>query len=235
MEKKQRDRTSVSVSVQQTTTAKENIKGYRWAITSKRIEERKNVSTKGMADVSCFLHSTNLLKIMTKLNVYSFSDYRSVRFLAHDVKDGDSRSISRAAELMAHLVWCISDENSVLVPMPGRTGSALYTKVLAEKISELTGIQCLDCLACKPHMTQYNRKRKYGIRKMSLLHLFLTSDVPSDKRPILIDNVLDTGTTAVSAMLALNTAADIVVLGNTDNFRLFNYPISMYERSLALQ
>ena len=170
---------------------------------------------------------------MAKLNVYSFADYNAVRFLAHDVKDGNSRSICRAAQLMAHLVSVISDENSVLVPMPGRTGAALYTKLLAEKISELTGIACLDCLGCKPHMTQYYRKRKYGIRKMSLLHLFLTSDVPSDCHPILIDNVLDTGTTAVSALNALNVSADCVVLGNTDNFRLFNYPISLFEHSLS--
>ena len=172
---------------------------------------------------------------MNKLNVYSFADYQHVRFLAHSVKDGNQTSITRAATYMAHLVSCIADEHCVIVPVPGRTGVALYTKILAERISELTGVRCIDCLRCSPHMTQYLRKLRYGIGSMKPLHFSLTHDIPADVVPILIDNVLDTGTTIVSAMQAMNRTLYAVVLGNTSNFRLFNYPISLYEQSLALQ
>jgi phosphoribosylpyrophosphate synthetase len=59
--------------------------------------------------------------------------------------------------------------------------------------------------------------------------------VPSDVIPILIDNALDTGTTIMSAMKALNRTLYVVVLGNTHNFLHFNYPINLYEQSLTLQ
>ena len=172
---------------------------------------------------------------MTKLNVYSFADYATVRFLAHSMKNGDRESIFRAATYMAHLVMCLADNRSVIVPMPGRTGVALYTKVLAERISELTGVRVMDCLKCKPHMTQYLRKLRYGIDSMRTMDFSTTMDVPSDVIPILIDNVLDTGTTIMSAMKALNRTLYVVVLGNTHNFMHFNYPINLYEQSLALQ
>lgn len=172
---------------------------------------------------------------MNKLNVYSFAEYHSIRFLAHSVKDGNNISIDRAARYMAHLVSCIADERCVIIPVPGRTGIALYTKVLAERISELTGVYVLDCLQCSPHMTQYLRKLRYGIDGMKPFKVSVTQDIPSDVVPILVDNVLDTGTTIVSAMQALNRTLYAVVLGNTHNFRLFNYPINLYEQSLTLQ
>jgi len=172
---------------------------------------------------------------MAKLNVYSFADYNSVRFLAHKVKDGNDGSISRAASYMAHLVSCIADNRCVIVPMPGRTGTALYTRVLADRISELTGLRVCDCLRCKPHMTQYLRKIRYGLKSMHPLDFSLTESIPSDVIPILIDNVLDTGTTAFSAMQAIGRPVCAVVLGNTSNYLHFNYPIRLYAPSLALQ
>lgn len=173
-------------------------------------------------------------KIMNKLNVLSFSDYVSVRYLAHGVKDGDCISIDRAAEMMAHLVSCAADENSVIIPIPGRTGETTYMRAIADRISELTGVSTWDNLRSQPHISQYIRKRKFGISGMSLLNFFLKESFPQGVTPILIDNVLDTGTTAMSALRALNSSATLVVLGNTENYRLYNYPISVFERSLTL-
>ena len=199
-------------------------------------EFRVGIGKKSYGECGRTFPPTNQLhKIMAKLNVYSFADYNAVRSLAHQVKDGNDSSISRAACYMAHLVSCIADERCVIVPVPGRTGVALYTKVLAERISELTGVRVVDCLKCKPHMTQYLRKLRYGIDSMRTMDFSTTMDVPSDVIPILIDNVLDTGTTIMSAMQALNRTLYVVVLGNTHNFTHFNYPINLYEQSLALQ
>ncbi len=174
-------------------------------------------------------------KRMNKLEVYSFSEYIPVRTLAHSIKDGNSESIMRAAVYMAHFVSLIADEKSVLIPMPGRKGTADYTMRLAERISELTGVAYADILRSKPHMPQYYRKLRYGVRGMSLLSFFLNADLPCGCRPILIDNVLDTGTTAMSALRALGVPADLVVIGNTENYRLYDYPIHVLERSLTLQ
>lgn len=174
-------------------------------------------------------------KRMNKLDVYSFSDYISIRTLAHGVKDGDAESIMRAARYMAHFVSVLADEKSVIIPMPGHKGYAGYTLRMAECISKLTGVACMNILMSEPHMPQYLKKLKCGVDGMTLISFFLSEALPSGCRPILIDNVLDTGTTAMSALLALETSADLVVIGNTNNYTHYNYPIHVYERSLALQ
>lgn len=170
---------------------------------------------------------------MNRLQVYSFADYLSVRTLAHGVKDSNDESISRAAMLMANLVSVIADKTSVLVPIPNRSGTAEYTMQIARTISEMTGVRCVDILKSKPHTPQYYRKLKYGIHGMSLLRFWLSPCLPTGAKPILIDNVLDTGTTAMSAVRALDTNASLVVLGNTENYKLYDYPIHVFERSLA--
>lgn len=171
---------------------------------------------------------------MNTLEAFSFSDYRSISHLAHGVKDGDRSTIIRAASYMANIVSVIADRHCVIIPMPGRTGVATYTKQIAEQISCLTGIPIADTLRSRPHMPQYLRKKLYGNGSLALMKFFSTSNLPADTTPILIDNVLDTGTTAMSALAALGCPAKMVVLGNTNNFHRYHYPISLYEPSSAL-
>ena len=75
-----------------------------------------------------------------RLKVYSSSDYLPVRALAHRVKDGDKEGVSKAATIMAGLVKNIPDyKNGVLVPMPGRTGIALYI-CFGEPLTLISGL-----------------------------------------------------------------------------------------------
>lgn len=93
-----------------------------------------------------------------RMEVYSSSDYLPVRALAHRVKDGDKDGITKAAHIMADLVQAVPDyKDAVLVPMPGRKGSAGYTKVLADEIADSLGLEVRDILSVKPHKPLYDK------------------------------------------------------------------------------
>ena len=136
-----------------------------------------------------------------RMEVYSSSDYLPIRALAHRLKDGDKDGITKAAAIMADLVKEVPDyQHSVLVPMPGRKGSAGYTKALADEIAGLLGLEVSDMLTVKPHKPLYDRKAKKGIDGLKPFKFIVNDQIP--EKPILIDNVLDTGTTAMSAFRA---------------------------------
>ena len=163
-----------------------------------------------------------------RLKVYSSSDYLPVRALAHRVKDGDKEGVCKAATIMAGLVKNIPDyKNGVLVPMPGRTGIALYTKDLAKEIGSLTGLDTCDILRSDPHKPLYDRKVKKGIESLRPFNFQATETLPKGKFPIVVDNVLDTGTTAMSAFRTLGNKANLIVLGSTVNYRIYNYPVDI--------
>ena len=163
-----------------------------------------------------------------RMEVYSSSDYLPVRALAHRVKDGDKEGIDKAAAIMAGLVRAIPEhEKAVLIPMPGRNGVALYTKTLADEIASQTGNDVADILKGNPHQPLYNRKVEKGINSLHPFDFTVTGKIPEGKFPILVDNVLDTGTTAMSAFRALGDSTKLVVLGSTVNYRLYNYPVNI--------
>ena len=129
---------------------------------------------------------------------------------------------------MAGLVKSIPDhKNGVLVPMPGRTGIALYTKDLAKEIGSQTGLAICDILKSDPHKPLYDRKVKKGIESLRPFNFQATETLPKGKFPIVVDNVLDTGTTAMSAFRTLGNKANLVVLGSTVNYRIYNYPVDI--------
>ena len=163
-----------------------------------------------------------------RIEVYSSSDYLPVRALAHRVKDGDKEGIDKAAAIMAGLVRAIPEhEKAVLIPMPGRNGVALYTKTLADEIASQTGNDVADILKGNPHQPLYARKVEKGINSLHPFDFTVTGKIPEGKFPILVDNVLDTGTTAMSAFRALGDSTKLVVLGSTVNYRLYNYPVNI--------
>ena len=163
-----------------------------------------------------------------RMEVYSSSDYLPVRALAHRVKDGDKEGIGKAAGIMAGLVKAIPEyEKGVLVPMPGRSGVALYTRTLADEIATLTGLEVSDLLRGNPHQPLYEKKVKDGINSLHPFDFEVKGQIPDGKFPILVDNVLDTGTTAMSAFRALGDSTKLVVLGSTVNYRLYNYPVNI--------
>lgn len=166
---------------------------------------------------------------------YSTAPYDEVRTLAHDIKEGDTTAIKEAARRMAGIINAMPDkEKVILVPMPSHEGHATYTKALADETARLTGSRTADCLHATPHPSLYDLKKSRGIKKLPSPQLRLdesaaTKETLQDRIPVIIDNVLDTGTTAVAAARAFGEKTDvrIAVLGNTSNFYLFDNHIEL--------
>ena len=147
--------------------------------------------------------------------------YAKVAPIARKVKTGDDMAIARAAAMMTTAVRNIMPTNkqAVLVPIPNRTGRAGYTKTLAEKISEALHLPVIDALASNTHEPLYLVKKANGSLNEVPLYFYRIRRVPKDKIPILIDNVLDTGHTAMAAYEALGRQDTLMaVLGDTHKF-----------------
>ena len=130
-------------------------------------------------------------------------------------------AIAKAAMMMTAAVRNVmpKDKQVVLVPIPNRTGRAGYTKTLAEKISEALHLPVIDALASNTHEPLYLVKKANGSIDEVPLYFYRIRRVPRDKIPILIDNVLDTGHTAMAAYEALGRQDTLMaVLGDTHKF-----------------
>ncbi|ELX67204.1 MULTISPECIES: MutS N-terminal domain-containing protein [Prevotella] len=153
--------------------------------------------------------------------VSSVAGYAKVAPIARKVKAGDDMAIAKAAAMMTAAVRNVmpKDKQVVLVPIPNRTGRAGYTKTLAEKISEALHLPVIDALASNTHEPLYLVKKANGSIDEVPLYFYRIRRVPRDKIPILIDNVLDTGHTAMAAYEALGRQDTLMaVLGDTHKF-----------------
>ncbi|RQE01967.1 DNA mismatch repair protein MutS [Prevotella intermedia] len=153
--------------------------------------------------------------------VSSVAGYAKVAPIARKVKAGDDMAIAKAAAMMTAAVRNVmpKDKQVVLVPIPNRTGRAGYTKTLAEKISEALHLPVIDALASNTHEPLYLVKKANGSLDEVPLYFYRIRRVPRDKIPILIDNVLDTGHTAMAAYEAIGRQDTLMaVLGDTHKF-----------------
>ena len=153
--------------------------------------------------------------------VSSVAGYAKVAPIARKVKAGDDMAIAKAAAMMTAAVRNVmpKDKQVVLVPIPNRTGRAGYTKTLAEKISEALHLPVIDALASNTHEPLYLVKKANGSIDEVPLYFYRIRRVPRDKIPILIDNVLDTGHTAMAAYEAMDRQDTLMaVLGDTHKF-----------------
>lgn len=153
--------------------------------------------------------------------VSSVAGYAKVAPIAQKVKAGDDMAIAKAAAMMTAAVRNVmpKDKQVVLVPIPNRTGRAGYTKTLAEKISEALHLPVIDALTSNTHDPLYLVKKTNGSLDEVPLYFYRIRRLPRNKIPILIDNVLDTGHTAMAAYEAMGRQDTLMaVLGDTHKF-----------------
>jgi hypothetical protein len=163
--------------------------------------------------------------------VSSVAGYAKVAPIARKVKAGDDMAIAKAAAMMTAAVRNVmpKDKQVVLVPIPNRTGRAGYTKTLAEKISEALHLPVIDALASNTHEPLYLVKKANGSIDEVPLYFYRIRRVPRDKIPILIDNVLDTGHTAMAAYEAMGRQDTMMaVLGDTHKFTPNKWKTDIY-------
>ena len=121
------------------------------------------------------------------------------QWVAHKLKEGDTDAFDYAARQMAKLL----PKNAVLVPIPGRHGTPDQTMRLCRDIASYTHLPIIDALRGNDRKSQYEAKYKGRSLTEEQLGFNKVTSLPSDRVPYLIDNVVDTGTTAKAAVKAL--------------------------------
>lgn len=132
-------------------------------------------------------------------NKYYLNYYEPrMRELCHAVKECDLDAAKDAANMLLDMDIPV---DAILIPVPQHTGQAVYTKEIADIIACETGIEVMDILRCKPRETLYAlKKRGIGVSNAGIYSL---TAVPNGRLVYLIDNVIDTGSTVMSAGQAL--------------------------------
>jgi len=172
-----------------------------------------------------------------RLKVLSLGDYAQVRDLAHGVKDLHDIAKDVAANAVAKALLELPEETRqkmVLIPMPG---SGIFQ--LVRKISGYSGISNEYLLGVAEHESVYDFKKNHPGEKLP--ELFFTLDsyrktMLDGKIPVIIDNVLDTGHTAWSALEVFETGEPMmIVLGHTGRHEKYHEGIQVetIEKGLA--
>lgn len=124
----------------------------------------------------------------------SYYNTPGARELCHKVKDLNPDAIRQMAQYLSSAQTIT--KKSVLVPAPQHTGHAEYTKEIAAIIARETGATVADILKRRPGDTLYETKALGLTIKPDLYTL---SEVPKSDAIFLVDNVLATGATYLTA------------------------------------
>ena len=122
-------------------------------------------------------------------------------WLCHKLKENDPQAINFCARQLAKML----PENAVIVPIPGHHGFALQTLYIARAINEQSGgiIPVANVLKGNSRMSNYQAKKEGSLLPAEELGFRQVAPLPKGKVPYLLDNVVDTGTTAKAAINAL--------------------------------
>ena len=122
-------------------------------------------------------------------------------WLCHKLKDNDPQAIEYCARQLARML----PENAVIVPVPGHYGYAVQTLYLARAISEHSNgnIPVANVLKGINRVSNYQAKKDGHPLSAEELGFHQVRTLPKGKVPYLLDNVVDTGTTAKAAVKAL--------------------------------
>lgn len=161
---------------------------------------------------------------METIQLIGTRPYESVRELCHAVKDNNERAIVNAASYLAEHI----PELALIIPIPNRWGIATNTMQLAVEtaIHAHRGCTYANILKGDFRESLYDLKKAGAdVRKIDL-GIRLHSDgekilrkARAEKRPIiLIDNVIDTGTTARACLRVIGDAM-VMAIGDTGNWK----------------
>ena len=122
-------------------------------------------------------------------------------WLCHKLKENAPQAIAHCARQLAKML----PENAVVIPIPGHHGFALQTLYLARAINEQSGgiIPVANVLKGNSRMSNYQAKKEGSLLPAEELGFRQVAPLPKGKVPYLLDNVVDTGTTAKAAINAL--------------------------------
>ena len=142
------------------------------------------------------------------LSTANYYKDKGVRDVCHGLKGGDSAAINVMAQHMATYVRMLPPD-SILIPVPSRTGHATYTLLLAEYISRLTGVPVIDIIKGKDRESLYALKLE-GQKVNEQFFGFYRVGPIGNNTPILVDSVFDTGQTGSTASRLFKAKVPIV-------------------------
>ena len=138
----------------------------------------------------------------TYRHILTLGDYSLQRELCHRVKTSSLPSLREAASKLAEGICFPAD--GLLIPVPSHLGIATDTLLLCNELSSLTGLPVCDALISNGHDSLYLLKKAGSPLPPYLsLNFRLKSGLPSGLKPILVDNVISTGTTMKAALSAV--------------------------------
>ena len=135
--------------------------------------------------------------------------------LAHGVKTRDAKVIAEVADLMAPMI----PRDAVLVPAPSHSGKATDMLDLAQAISERTGVPVADVLTSGERGSQYEAKKAGKPIASGDMGIVVSGELPADKIPVVIDNVVDTGNTAEACVKALGKGLVVSLADSADRYK----------------
>lgn len=176
--------------------------------------------------------------------------YQEVKTLCHNIKNYPQISEEDDKQLKEWLDKFCETLNKyyekrekgkfILIPIPQKTGYAEYTQNLAFRIAEEALMQfpeltfiTANCISGIPHDSVCERKQQglmfddidFGFSCSSKMYERIHNMVDDGWHPVLVDNVIDTGTTARAAIKALGFEEDnvsILTIGDTKAWKYFN-------------
>lgn len=126
------------------------------------------------------------------------------RDIARGVKVKDEHSLFIGASALRNII----PDDAVLIPVPSHDGKADSNLILCALIAHGTHIPVCDCIKgtghkslCELKHEETNRNLRKGslMPKPEQLGFSLTKKIPEGKTPVIIDNVVASGTTAIAA------------------------------------
>ncbi len=143
------------------------------------------------------------------VGVHDYYGEPGIRELEHAFKAGDPAAIEQVCADLAPYV----PADAVLVAMPGRTGRATNTAELVRCLSSVTGRPWSVALVGDSRPSLCDAKREG--RPLPELHLRVEGRLPPG-RPVVVDHVLATGSTAEAALNAFPEGSASVLVHAVD-------------------
>lgn len=127
-----------------------------------------------------------------------------VRETTHGIREGKQDAIEQAAEYLSKSNQITSSD--VLIPIPNRTGGHSYANNLSKSISEKTGAIVFEGLRGAVRPSVYELKVAGKDPQEVDFGFYIDGELPDGERYFVVDNVIGTGTTMISAQKAIEEA-----------------------------
>lgn len=121
------------------------------------------------------------------------------RTIARRLKKQEQAAVQHAAAVLSKYI----PENCVLIPMPSHTGYPVAMKALCREIAKITHSSVVYAIQGVSRETMYAVKKRGGTMSENDLLFKQVKPVPTGKNIIIVDNVVDSGRTALAACHAM--------------------------------